>query len=131
MVFNTAWDLGEWDLVEEACRAMSRKGQREVIEDTLPPEEMEGEISNCRELAETLKKRRESSGEDALEVLIEVYSKYERELLKSRGLNPYLYKLKAVKTEEGVSFYAVRRPITLAILKYLRDRMGRWLRDSS
>jgi len=54
--------------------------------------------------------------EDALDVLIQVYKEHEKDLLRSRGLNPYTHRLKAVKTEDGVRFYVVRRPLTVAIL---------------
>ena len=101
---------------------MSGRNQRTVIEDTIPPEERE--ITTCRELAEALRKRRESS-EDALDLVIEAHLRYEKELLKSRGLNPYLYKLKAVKTGEGVRFYAVRRPLTVTLAIYLLDGVRR------
>lgn len=127
MVINTACDLEEWDIVAEACRAMSGKGRRKVIEDRLFPEELEKGVTTCWEFAETLKRRYESAEENSLDLVIETHLKYEKEILKSRVVHPYLYKLKAVKIEEGVTFYAVRRPLTVALTWYLLDRVMRLL----
>ncbi|WP_054839654.1 hypothetical protein [Thermococcus sp. JCM 11816] len=80
-------------------------------------------VPDCEEFIE-IRKNRANDGEDALDILIQAYKEHERELLRSRGgVNPYLYKLKARKTEKGVQFYAVRMPITLALLLYLWDRV--------
>ncbi|QDA31644.1 hypothetical protein FH039_08600 [Thermococcus indicus] len=125
MVFNEARDLEQWDIAERACEAMGSKTRRDVLRETIPNDEIEGEISTCRELVEALKKRRVSA-EGALDLVIEAHMEYEKELLQAKGLNPRFYKLVALKTPEGAVFYAVPKLLYPLALIYLKLRaLGR------
>jgi len=129
-VLNRVHDLDDYDLMLELCRRIRQGERRFVFDDFLFEEES---AETCEEFVESLRKRHEDhkySG-DALDAVIEAHLKYEKELLRSRDVNPYLYRLKAVKTEDGVTFYAVRRPITLAVLLYLFDKIRRRLDSRS
>ncbi|ASJ03113.1 hypothetical protein A3L09_07520 [Thermococcus profundus] len=114
-----AEELEDWESVRRICKLLDDRGRRELVMDVLDLDEGDP-VPDCEEFIEI--RRNRSEDEDALGILIRVYKEHERELLRSRGVNPYLYKLKARKTEDGVQFYAVRRPITVAVLLYLLDK---------
>ncbi|MDI3476390.1 MAG: hypothetical protein PWQ79_2337 [Thermococcaceae archaeon] len=116
-----AEELEDWESVRRICELLDERGRRELVADVLDLKEGEP-VPDCEEFIE-IRKNRANDGEDALDILIQAYNEHERELLRSRGVNPYLYKLKAVKTEDGVQFYAVRRPITLTLLLFLLNKV--------
>ncbi|WP_285518617.1 hypothetical protein [Thermococcus nautili] len=111
-------DLEYYDLMLELCRRIRWRERRLVFEDFLFEDE---NAETCEEFVETLRKRLEAS-ENALDTVIEVHLKYEKELLRAKGLNPGFYRLLPWRTPEGVIFYAVPKPLYPLAVLYLRLR---------
>ncbi len=121
-VLNRVHDVGDYDLMLELCRRIKEGERRSVFEDFLFENES---AKTCEELIDILRRRSEDA--DVIDVVIQAHKENEKELLRSRGLNPRVYKLVPRRTEEGVTFYAV--PVPLYPLVLLLWRIQGFLRE--